>query len=96
MLKGRFQSLKELRIQISLEKTHEFAKLWIICCIILHNIIIDIKKASNRWIEHEADYLYQEGREEYWDQDENRDDEDEEIGGDEHVEQVDLSPEELF
>lgn len=43
LLKGRFQSLRELRIQIGNESQHEWALVWIRCCIILHNIILDIE-----------------------------------------------------
>jgi len=46
ILKGRFQSLKELRIQISSHQKHEYAKLWIICCLILHNLIIRFEEEN--------------------------------------------------
>jgi hypothetical protein len=39
-LKGRFQSLRELRFRIQGEKDLDFAVHWIKCCIILHNMII--------------------------------------------------------
>jgi hypothetical protein len=35
-LKGRFQSLKELRIQIMNQKSHKFATYWVACCIGVH------------------------------------------------------------
>ena len=35
-LKGRFQSLKELRVQIMNQKSHKFATYWVACCIGLH------------------------------------------------------------
>lgn len=47
LLKGTFQSLKELRIQIELI-------LWVRCCIILHNLIIRIEEGTgidNEWRE---------------------------------------------
>ncbi|KAG2745057.1 hypothetical protein P692DRAFT_20742656, partial [Suillus brevipes Sb2] len=40
VLKGRFQSLRELRFRIQTEKDLEFSVQWIKCCIILHNMII--------------------------------------------------------
>ena len=40
MLKGRFQSLRELRLNIRKEKDVQIAVHWIQCCIILHNMII--------------------------------------------------------
>jgi hypothetical protein len=36
-LKGRFASLKALRIRISNEKSHKFATFWIACCIGIHS-----------------------------------------------------------
>ncbi|KAI5825490.1 hypothetical protein K523DRAFT_222903, partial [Schizophyllum commune Tattone D] len=35
-LKGRFQSLKNLRVNIIDEATHKFALYWIVCCINVH------------------------------------------------------------
>jgi hypothetical protein len=35
-LKGRFQSLKELRVMITNRKSHKFATYWIACCIGVH------------------------------------------------------------
>jgi hypothetical protein len=35
-LKGRFQSLKNLRVSIKDEKTHKFATYWIAACIGVH------------------------------------------------------------
>lgn len=43
LLKGRFQSLRELRIQVRDKEKHEWAVTWIRCCIILHNMIISIE-----------------------------------------------------
>ncbi|KAG2346325.1 hypothetical protein BDR05DRAFT_858502, partial [Suillus weaverae] len=42
-LKGRFQSLQELRFRIQKENDLEFCVQWIKCCIILHNMIIHFK-----------------------------------------------------
>jgi hypothetical protein len=35
-LKGRFQSLKSLRVNISNEKSHKFATYWVVACVALH------------------------------------------------------------
>ena len=54
LLKGTFQSLKELRIQISDKKKHLELILWVRCCIILHNLIIRIEEGTgidNEWRE---------------------------------------------
>ncbi|KAF8235112.1 hypothetical protein L208DRAFT_1258770, partial [Tricholoma matsutake] len=40
LLKGRFQSLFELWIQIYTHEKHLWAIVWIRCCIILHNLIL--------------------------------------------------------
>ncbi|EGO04952.1 hypothetical protein SERLA73DRAFT_35912, partial [Serpula lacrymans var. lacrymans S7.3] len=42
-LKGCFQSLKDLRININDTNGHRFAMAWIKCCLILHNMIISIE-----------------------------------------------------
>ena len=63
LLKGRFQSLFELRIQIYTHEKHLWAIMWIRCCIILHNLILKI----------EAENDHREWREELyniWDQNE--------------------------
>ncbi|KIJ67140.1 hypothetical protein HYDPIDRAFT_74457, partial [Hydnomerulius pinastri MD-312] len=39
-LKGRFQSLRELRHNIQTEADLHFAMYWVQCCLILHNMII--------------------------------------------------------
>ncbi|EGO03624.1 hypothetical protein SERLA73DRAFT_69472 [Serpula lacrymans var. lacrymans S7.3] len=41
LLKIRFQSLKELRIQIDSVNKIDSVIIWIRCCIILHNLIIE-------------------------------------------------------
>ena len=43
LLKTWVQSLKELRIQINSKEWLDFTVIWIRCCIILHNLIIDIE-----------------------------------------------------
>lgn len=40
LLKGRFQSLKGLRIRISIESGHAKACSWVHACVILHNILL--------------------------------------------------------
>jgi hypothetical protein len=39
-LKGRFQSLKSLRVRIADEKTHKYATYWIAACIAVHNFAL--------------------------------------------------------
>lgn len=39
-LKGRFQSLRELRHPVTAEKDLHYSSYWILCCFILHNMII--------------------------------------------------------
>ncbi|KDQ48957.1 hypothetical protein JAAARDRAFT_102690, partial [Jaapia argillacea MUCL 33604] len=36
-LKGRFHSLKSLRVNIKDEASHKFATYWVVACIALHN-----------------------------------------------------------
>ena len=47
LLKGRFQSLCELHIQIGTSKLHLWVIFWVHCCIILHNLIIQFEDESN-------------------------------------------------
>ncbi|KAJ7487738.1 hypothetical protein B0H11DRAFT_1720976, partial [Mycena galericulata] len=46
LLKGRFQSLKELRIQIFSRKQHMWALMWLRACIILHNLIVHLEEGN--------------------------------------------------
>lgn len=46
MLKGRWQSLRELRILIKDERSAARANLWIQACIVLHNYLVDIGEDS--------------------------------------------------
>jgi hypothetical protein len=39
-LKGRFQSLKGLRIRIKDRKTHKFATYWVAACVGIHNFAL--------------------------------------------------------
>ena len=43
MLKGTFQSLKEIRIQLVDTKRHMIIIMWARVCIVLHNLIIRIE-----------------------------------------------------
>ena len=47
LLKGRFQSLFELQIQIYMHKKHLWAVMWIQCCIILHNLVLQIEAGKD-------------------------------------------------
>ncbi|KIK13193.1 hypothetical protein PISMIDRAFT_75616, partial [Pisolithus microcarpus 441] len=43
-LKGRFQSLRDMRFQIQNQRDLEFANMWMRCCLILHNLILEIEE----------------------------------------------------
>ena len=53
VLKGRFQSLHELRINVSSHNRHLYTIMWCRACIILHNLIIRIEgdTVDERWME---------------------------------------------
>ena len=53
MLKGTFQSLKEIRIQLINTKRHMVIIMWARVCIVLHNLIIRIEgdNFDERWRE---------------------------------------------
>jgi hypothetical protein len=53
MLKGTFQSLKEIRIQLVNTKRHMVIIMWARVCIVLHNLIIRIEgdNFDERWRE---------------------------------------------
>ena len=53
-LKGRFQSLKGLRIQIDSERTHKFATYWVLACIATHNFAMECE-AEERAEDESAD-----------------------------------------
>ena len=53
-LKGRFQSLKNLRILIKSEHNHKFATYWIAACICLHNWAMK-HEAEERARENDSD-----------------------------------------
>lgn len=52
-LKGRWQSLRGLRIVINRKRDHDLACKWIRMCIVLHNLVIDVE--GEEW----AQYYYQ-------------------------------------
>ena len=43
-LKGRFQSLQELCISIGSQKDLDYATTWVLCCLILHNMVIQFEE----------------------------------------------------
>ncbi|KAG2057200.1 hypothetical protein BDR06DRAFT_878412, partial [Suillus hirtellus] len=43
-LKGRFQSLQELRFSVQGKKDLDYSNMWICSCLILHNFIVEIKE----------------------------------------------------
>ncbi|KIK18456.1 hypothetical protein PISMIDRAFT_79655, partial [Pisolithus microcarpus 441] len=43
-LKGRFQSLRDMHFQIQNQQDLEFANMWMRCCLILHNLILEIEE----------------------------------------------------
>ncbi|KAJ7689862.1 hypothetical protein B0H17DRAFT_1134789 [Mycena rosella] len=63
--KGRFQSLFQLRINVYNHKRHLWAIMWICCCIILHNLIIQLEAGAedqewqdvmyNKWYAREGE-----------------------------------------
>lgn len=55
-LKGRFQSLKELRIRITDKKSHKFATYWVAACIAVHNFALRCE-AEERVIAGDEDTL---------------------------------------
>ena len=60
LLKGTFQSLKEIRIQLNDSRHHKIVVIWARVCIILHNLVIRIEgdnfdEAWRDGIMHSAD-----------------------------------------
>jgi hypothetical protein len=53
LLKGTFQSLKEIRVQLINTKRHMIIIMWARACIVLHNLIIRIEgdNFDERWRE---------------------------------------------
>lgn len=46
-LKGRFQSLRELRHPLQNDDQLQYHSYWVMCCIILHNMIIRFEEHRN-------------------------------------------------
>jgi hypothetical protein len=49
-LKGRWQSLRGLRIAVNRKRDHVYACDWIRMCILLHNLVVDLE--GEEWAEH--------------------------------------------
>ncbi|KIN97845.1 hypothetical protein M404DRAFT_90624, partial [Pisolithus tinctorius Marx 270] len=54
-LKGCFQCLHEVHLKIWMEKDMKVMIYWVLCCIILHNMIIQFEEMDNT-IEHSTDW----------------------------------------
>ena len=54
LLKGRFQALHELQIQISSKKDKKWAFMFVCSCLVLHNLILHLKggKFNTNFHEH--------------------------------------------
>ena len=86
-LKGRFQSLKELRVRINNRKDMRFASCWIQVCIILHAFVIDHGLEINQEWLNDGGTWEQESRQ----RERNLDDEQRDIGEEEIIRQRDIS-----
>ena len=53
ILKGRFASLREMRTQIRNRKEMKVAIKWIISCVVLHNLLADLKDQWNELYEED-------------------------------------------
>lgn len=51
LLQGRFASLKGLPIQVDTQSDLARANIWIQCCVILHNFLMDRQEIDNFWDE---------------------------------------------
>jgi len=60
-LKGQFQSLCELCLRIRNEKDIKAAVYWVICCIILHNMIIRFEEEMGGIVEPSSEWAMREG-----------------------------------
>ncbi|KIK74626.1 hypothetical protein PAXRUDRAFT_175107, partial [Paxillus rubicundulus Ve08.2h10] len=67
-LKGWFQSLRELQLPVHSEKDLQYAVNWVICCLVLHNMIIQFeerlygekspqRKESETWARNEVPHV---------------------------------------
>ena len=57
VLKGRFSSLRELRTQIRNRKEMKVTIKWIISCVVLHNLLADLKDQWNELYEEDEPEL---------------------------------------
>ena len=57
VLKGRFSSLRELRTQIRNRKEMKVTIKWIISCVVLHNLLADLKDQWNELYEEDESEL---------------------------------------
>ncbi|KAF7358190.1 DDE Tnp4 domain-containing protein [Mycena venus] len=58
-LKGRFPSLKGLRLRIDNKEHQLFATVWVIACMVVHNFCMEHERLTTRF---ELDTFFQEGR----------------------------------
>jgi len=58
-LKGRFNSLRGLRIQINSQRNLAFASLWIVACIVVHNFALKRERAGGT--DFDSDDFFAEG-----------------------------------
>ena len=56
-LKGRFASLKDLRIDIRNEKSHKFTTYWIACCIGLHTFAMMHEEQNGEGVVDKWDFI---------------------------------------
>lgn len=54
-LKGRFQSLKGLRVRITDERSHKFATLWVLACVALHSFAMTCEQEERDAAGEESD-----------------------------------------
>jgi hypothetical protein len=82
-LKDRFQSLRELRVQIQDQKDQSYADTWIRTCLVLHNMIGDIEEKlgiASSVDSFAAEYPQEDVEEEDEEQQEEQQEEEEEEG----------------
>ncbi|KIN98421.1 hypothetical protein M404DRAFT_93853, partial [Pisolithus tinctorius Marx 270] len=60
-LKGCFQSLHEVHLKIQTEKDMKVTIYWVLCCIILHNMIIWFEEEMDNMIKCSTDWAVNEG-----------------------------------
>jgi hypothetical protein len=63
MVKGRFQSLKELRTKLREESDLQRATFWIEGCTVLHNVLIDLE-GDDFWADVDQEQLYEQWHQE--------------------------------